>query len=185
MSTEQAAGNGTYGYDQSWARERDRLDSMEELFDRGTTALIEELGIAPGWRCLEVGAGSGSVAIWMADRVGGAGQVLATDVETIHLDGRRRPGLEIRRHDILTDPLPSEHFDLVHARLLVEHVGGAALDRMVSSLRPGGWLVIESFDWVVPALHPDDGAQDSRHSEIVYVMSWPLTLYLIVRSVPG
>jgi hypothetical protein len=28
-------------------------------------------------------------------------------------------------------------------------------------------------------------AQDSRHSEIVYVVSWPLTLYLILRSVPG
>ncbi len=28
-------------------------------------------------------------------------------------------------------------------------------------------------------------AQDSRHSGIVYVMSWPLTLYLILRSVPG
>ena len=27
--------------------------------------------------------------------------------------------------------------------------------------------------------------QDSRHSGIVYVMSWPLTLYLILRSVPG
>ena len=28
-------------------------------------------------------------------------------------------------------------------------------------------------------------AQDSRHSGIVYGVSWPLTLYLILRSVPG
>ena len=28
-------------------------------------------------------------------------------------------------------------------------------------------------------------AQDSRHSGIVYVVLWPLMLYLILRSVPG
>ncbi len=31
-----------------------------------TTRRLEQAGIAPGWRCLEVGAGGGSVALWMA-----------------------------------------------------------------------------------------------------------------------
>ena len=33
-----------------------------------------------GARCLEVGAGSGSMALWMAARVGETGHVLATDI---------------------------------------------------------------------------------------------------------
>jgi SAM-dependent methyltransferase len=171
VSTEQAAKDGTYAYDQSWRRERERLDSMGALLDEGTTALVEELGIAPGWRCLEVGAGAGSVALWMAQRTGATGEVLATDVSTIHLDGLTAPGLHVRRHDVLTDPLPSDHFDLIHARLVVEHIGGRALDRMVSALRPGGWMLVESFDWVSLTLYPRDEATERTGRALLGVMS--------------
>jgi SAM-dependent methyltransferase len=146
----------TYIYDQGWGQEKLRLAGMEELWDPGTTALIESLGIAPGWRCLEVGAGSGSIATWLAERAGAEGEVLATDIDIRHLDGLERPGLEVRRHDILTDPLPESHFDLIHARLVIEHLGDAALERLLPPLRGGGWLVVESFDWANSASHPEN-----------------------------
>src|SRR3954453_1983576 len=145
-----------YVFDQRHHRERERLGSMEALWDRGSRAAIESLGIAPGWRCLEVGAGAGSIAAWLADRVGTSGQVLATDLSTRHLAGLERPNLEIRRHDILRDSLPSDAFDLVHARLLVEHLGRSALERMVRCVRPGGWLLLEDLDWNAAAGFPDD-----------------------------
>ena len=47
-----------YVYDQGFAQERERLRGIESLWDPGSQALIDELGIAPGWTCLEVGAGS-------------------------------------------------------------------------------------------------------------------------------
>jgi SAM-dependent methyltransferase len=144
---------------------------MAALLDQGTTALIEELGIAPGWRCLEVGAGGGSVALWMAEQTGAAGEVLATDVNTIHMDGLAAAGLEIRRHDVLADPLPSDHFDLIHARLVVEHIGGHALDRMVAALRPGGWLLVESFDWISLTLHPGDRATEATGNALLELMA--------------
>jgi SAM-dependent methyltransferase len=148
---------GTYAFDQEWQEERRRLAGMEELWDPGTRSVIEALGIAPGWRCLEVGAGSGSVAAWLAERAGVEGEVLATDVNTRHLVAVAGPALEVRRHDILTDPLPREHFDLVHARLVVEHIGGdVALRRLLPPLRPGGWLVVESFDGASPVMDPFD-----------------------------
>jgi SAM-dependent methyltransferase len=158
QSTEIGKGTGTYVYDQRWQHEGQRLAGMEELWDPGTKSLIEELGIAPGWRCLEVGAGGGSIAVWLAEQVGGRGEVLATDVDLTHMDGLARPGLEIRRHDILSDPLPREHFDLVHARLVVEHIGGRALERMAAAVRPGGWLLVESFDLVSLAMDPANAA---------------------------
>src|SRR3954470_10980111 len=113
----------SYAYDQDWQDERKRLAGMEELWDPGTRAVIESLGIAPGWRCLEVGAGGGSIAEWLAERGGPDGRGLAPHVGTRYLDPLEGPNLEVRRHDILRDPLPEGKFDLVHARLVVEHLG--------------------------------------------------------------
>jgi SAM-dependent methyltransferase len=171
VSREHVTHTGTYVYDQDWGQERQRLAGMEELWDPGTTELIESLGIAPGWRCLEVGAGSGSVAEWLAQQTGAQGEVLATDVNLRHLEDLDVPGLAVRQHDILTDPLPSQHFDLVHARLVVEHLGDRALERMLPSLRAGGWLVVESFDWVIPTMYPEDEPARRAIDTLLLLMS--------------
>jgi SAM-dependent methyltransferase len=146
---------GAYVPDQNWHKEGHRLAAIEQLWDPGTRASIEALGIEPGWRCLEVGAGAGSIAAWLADKVAPDGDVLATDVSTRHVDALFAPNLEVREHDILNDPLPLARFDLVHARCVVEHLGRRALERMVPSLRAGGWLVLEAHDWGGAASYPD------------------------------
>jgi SAM-dependent methyltransferase len=144
----------TYSIDQDWPQERARLAAMEDLWDPGTKTAIEALGIEPGWRCLEVGAGGGSIAAWLADRVPD-GEVVATDLTTRYLDGVARGNLEVLEHDIVNDPPPEARFDLVHARLLVEHLGPAVLERLVAPLRPGGWLVIEDQELAAAAAYPD------------------------------
>ena len=148
--------SGTYVYDQDWKEERDRLAGMEQLWDDGTKAIVESLGISPGWRCLEIGAGAGSIAEWLADRTAPDGEVLATDVSTRYLSAIERPNLEVREHDVLKDPLPAEHYDLVHARLVVEHLGRPALERMAPVVRPGGWLVLEDYSFAAVAVDPPD-----------------------------
>ena len=50
----------------------DRFAGLDAVFDPVTRARLTRLGVAPGARCLEVGAGSGSIARWMADQVGSA-----------------------------------------------------------------------------------------------------------------
>ena len=145
-----------YVFDQGRHDEHERLAAMERLWDPGTRAVIDALGIQPGWHCLEIGAGRGSIARWLAETVGPGGEVLATDISTLHLDGLAAPNLEVRRHDILSDPLPSAHFDLVHARLVMEHLGRRSLERAVSAVRPGGWLVLEDHDWGGALTHPHD-----------------------------
>lgn len=136
-----------YVYDQSFAEERERLAGMERLWDEGTRALLERLGVSDGWSCLEVGAGGGSVTRWLAERVGEGGRVVAADVDTRFLEQIELPNVEVRKHDILADELPEAEFDLVFARLVVEHLGSEALRRMVPALRPGGILVLEDYDF--------------------------------------
>ena len=69
-----------------------------------------------GTRCLDVGAGGGSVAFWLAEQVGPSGVVVATDLETDFLESEAasHPGLEVLRHDRTAEDLPTG-FDVVHA----------------------------------------------------------------------
>ena len=140
-----------YRYDHAWAQERIRLAGLEAALDPGSREHLARLGLRPGWRCLEVGAGGGAVAFWLAEQVAPDGMVLATDLETdfLEAEGAGRTGLEVLRHDVTTEDLPGG-FDLVHARWLVEWLPDKrlALTRMTEALRPGGVLLIEEPDFV-------------------------------------
>jgi SAM-dependent methyltransferase len=125
-----------------------RFAALPSLYDPGTIRHLEQLGVGAGWRCLEIGGGGGSIAAWLRDRVGPTGHVLATDVNTRFLERLRSPNLEVRRHDIASDPLPDGAFDLVHLRLVLMHIPqrDEVLERLAGALRPGGWLLAEEFD---------------------------------------
>lgn len=137
-----------YIYDQGFSEERARLAGIESLWDPGSQALLDELGLDAGWRCLEVGAGGGSMVEWMAGR---GATVVAIDIDTRFVEPLAGDAIEVRRVDVRTDELPGSEFDLVHARLLLEHLTERRriLDRLAAALRPGGWLVIEDYDWSV------------------------------------
>jgi SAM-dependent methyltransferase len=142
----------------------DRFAALSTLFDSTTTCHLERCGVRCGWRCLEVGAGGGSIATWLADRVGASGAVLATDIEPRFLSALAHPNLEVRRHDIGVDALPERSFDLVHARLVLMHVPDRdeALERMIAALKPGGWIVAEEFDSVSLLPAPDQCPSETR-----------------------
>lgn len=142
-----------------------RFDALATLFDPSTFRHLERVGIGPGWRCWEVGAGGPSVVDWLVDRVGPDGYVLATDIDTGRITGTVAPSLEVRRHDVGEDPPPAGGFDLVHARLVLVHLPerARALASMVESLRPGGWLVVEDADPALqPLICPDESGPEQR-----------------------
>jgi SAM-dependent methyltransferase len=147
---------GQYVYDQAWEHERDRLLGMARLWDPGTFALLDRIGVAAGWRCLEVGAGAGSVSKWLAERVGTGGRVVAADMDTRYLEPLAGGPLEVRQLDILRDDLEPAAFDLVYARLVVEHLGCEAIRRMVAAVAPGGVLLLEDYDFGGVMGYPPD-----------------------------
>ena len=157
-----------YVYDQSFSEERTRLRGIESLWDPGTQALLDELGIGTtesGWRCLEVGAGGGSLLQWMTGR---GATVVAVDIDTRFIESLASETIEVRRLDIRTDEIPQQEFDLVHARLVLEHLPERRqiLDRLVAALRPGGWIIIEDYDWASFGL-AGAGSQLDRVAEAI------------------
>jgi SAM-dependent methyltransferase len=144
----------------------DRFEALAAVYDPMTIGHFDRLGAGPGWRCLEVGAGGGSIVRHLSERVGPTGRVLATDIEPRFLDPLADlPNVDVCRHDVVADPLPEEEFDLVHARLVLVHVPERlqAIHRLVAALRPGGWLLIEDADGVASEQTVLDPLTDDDH----------------------
>ncbi|QMU71335.1 class I SAM-dependent methyltransferase [Streptacidiphilus sp. P02-A3a] len=137
--------------------------NLSAAYDPFTTERLAATGLGDGWSCLEIGAGNGSVAAWLADRVAPTGRVLATDTEPRRVAAH--PGLRVERHDIVHDPLAEAGFDLAHARLVLQHLPErqAVLRRLRTALRPGGWLQIDEFD---VSYGPVLTAPDERSAEL-------------------
>jgi SAM-dependent methyltransferase len=141
-----------YLLDNRKAEAGDRFEALAAVYDPMTAGHFDLLGVGPGWRCLEVGAGGGSVVRHLSERVGPTGRVLATDIEPRFLEPLAGLGnVDVARHDVVADPLPEGAFDLVHARLVLVHVPErlTAIHRLVQALRPGGWLLIEDGDGIL------------------------------------
>lgn len=122
--------------------------ALSRVYDENTIRHIEQRGVDRGWSCLEVGGGGGSIASWLCARVGVTGRVLATDLDPTFLQSFSYENLEVRQHDIRSEGLPKEKFDLAHGRLVLIHLPDrrVALRRMIDAVKPGGWIVVEEFD---------------------------------------
>jgi Methyltransferase domain len=142
-----------------------RFDALAELLDPWTFRHLDALGVSAGWRCLEIGAGGPSVPSWLATRVGPSGRVLATDIDTSWMPGKEGRSYDVLRHDVGTEPLPDNGFDLIHARLVLVHVPtrDEVVGRLVAALRPGGWLLLEDADPALqPLLCPDESGPEQE-----------------------
>jgi SAM-dependent methyltransferase len=160
--------NQTYVFGNDSEGERARIDALEEFLDPGTIRILDAIGVDNGWHCLEIGAGGGSIASWLAGRVGSVGKVVATDLHTRLLEGMKTySNMEVRRHDVVQDALPDREFNLIHARLVLEHIPqrDSVWPNLVRSLRPGGWLVVESVDYASAVPVSEHGAMEHAHSQ--------------------
>lgn len=124
--------------------ERDRLLLLEQVKDPDTIRILKSLPIDETSRCLEIGAGMGSIAYWLAARCS-QGHVVAVDIDTRNLDPQRLSNLTIQEVDIATHEFPPSSFDLVHARAVLCHLSAReeVLTRAYRWISPGGWLIVE------------------------------------------
>jgi len=131
------------------AREQARFDA-----ERRPEKVVEALGIGPGSRVADIGAGSGLLTVHLAHAVKPNGRVVATDIDSAVLDllqsrlaaagladvverrvvGAEKPGLEKGMYDAILLAEVDHYFS--------DEVGW--LKEATQALKPGGRIVISN-----------------------------------------
>lgn len=151
----------------------------DDVYRRPLATALDRLGVGPGWRCVDVGAGGGDVAVALAAIVGRTGRVYAVDSDP---QARDEVAVAAAAHSQVVaitqageDLLLPEAVDLAFCRFLLMHVIDpvVVLSRMARAVRPGGWVVaqepvtsagrVDGRPLSMPdARHPDVGAVLAR-----------------------
>jgi 2-polyprenyl-3-methyl-5-hydroxy-6-metoxy-1,4-benzoquinol methylase len=139
------------------AEEEKRLQKGGQLMYSATKHLFQQAGIRPGMKVLDVGSGTGDVALLIAELVGSAGAIVGVDIYA--------PGLEIARSRLrsigfenatfiagdIRDVALDTTFDAVVGRNVLMYVADVAtvLRACVSHLRPGGVIAFQDIEWSI------------------------------------
>ena len=111
--------------------------------------LLDQTGLAPGHRAIDLGCGPSGIIDLLAGRVAPGGQVTGLDADPAHVTMARQfaadhqlGNVEIVQADARHTGLPPSSFDLVHARTLLVNIPdpAEALAEMTRLARPGGWV---------------------------------------------
>jgi SAM-dependent methyltransferase len=175
-----------YWFDNSLSDEGNRLRLLEVIADPRSIHLLRGLDIEPGWKCVELGAGGGSMAVWLADRVGDHGSIMAVDRDVTllkHLD--ERSNVTIVEASIEDLVLPPASLDLIHTRNVLMHIDSAdeIIARLVDALRPGGALLVEEADYF-PLAGMTSPAVFEVTSALVAKWTWARTIPNTVARLP-
>jgi demethylmenaquinone methyltransferase/2-methoxy-6-polyprenyl-1,4-benzoquinol methylase len=140
---------------------------MNDLMSGGLHRLwkrfaVEQSGLRPGQRVLDVAGGTGDLTRLLTRRVGEAGEVVLTDINTAMLErGRDRLAdagivVPIVQCDAERLPFRDQHFDCVTIGFGLRNVTrkARALREMTRVLRPGGRLLVLEFSHIWTPLRP-------------------------------
>jgi len=112
--------------------------------------LVNEAGLRPGERVLDVACGTGTIARLAAERVGSNGRVSALDVNAAMLSVARSlpSAVPIKWYETAAEsvPLPDQSFDVIFCGLGLQFFAdkSAALREMHRVLKPGGRVYIST-----------------------------------------
>ena len=133
------------------------LEEVDQRFVPVIEGVIDRAAIRPGESVLDLGTGTGSVALRVASKVGEDGRVIGNDIsqEMLGLAARKAKELDITNVEFQegrAENIPAEDssFDVVLASLSLMYVidRGAAAREIGRVLRPGGRLV--AAVWAAP-----------------------------------
>lgn len=141
-----AEGAGRYGTDlfaPGESGEGERVDYGALAYDGFSRARLTALGVGPGWRCLDVGAGTGTISRWLAEEAG-VEEVVALDRDPRFVRASGGGRLRTVAADITDPAVEPGPFHLVHCRFVLMHLPRYAevLARLAERVAPGGWLVV-------------------------------------------
>ncbi|TQN30490.1 methyltransferase family protein [Haloactinospora alba] len=185
---------GSWIFTQSHSDEADRLRAIAATYNRFSRGQIRTLGLGEDPRCLDVGAGPGSIAAWLATEFP-RGEIVAADRDASMLVplADSCSNLEAVETDVSDDTAlhGMERFDLVHARFVLMHLRDRlrVLDTLGELVSPGGWLLLgDSIDLTTEELsHTAYGKTMNAMWEVLHAnigtdISWVSSTPSLLRS---
>lgn len=155
--------------------ELERLRFQHHVWQQNTDSFLDRLNIKRGWKCLDVGAGPGFVAMDLRGRVGPRGEVTALEPsdlfrEWLTNESRRRRWKNIKTvaGTAETAQLPRNAYNLIFVRWVIAFVPDPEqfLLPLIRSLKKGGILAVMDYWYEGLSLYPQGGAFD-RAAEVV------------------
>ena len=156
--------------------ELDRLALQATVWEPAAEQMIGEIGVEPGWRCVDLGCGVRGILEPLADAVDSIGTVIGVDNDPLLLDAarawagaRQLHNVWLFQDDAFRTDLPRGIYDLVHARFLFAPVGRdeALLKEMIDLTRPGGVVAIQEPDSASWNVHPRRAGFDALKPAIL------------------
>lgn len=149
--------------------ELERLRFQHSVWGPVTNKFFDRLGIRKGWKCLDVGAGPGFVAMDLRERVGENGEVTVLEPSKYYLDWFEQEA-DRRGWNNITfllgtaedTTVPSGYYDFIFARWVIGFVPEPEefLLPLLKALRPGGIIALQDYAYEGLALYPRGGAFD-------------------------
>ena len=135
-------------------QELDRLTIQARILEPSTRQLLQEAGLRPGMRVLDIGCGSGDVSFLAASLVGPTGRVVGVDLAPAAVRRASARALSANLNNVSFvegDPFDMEftdRFDAVIGRLVMMYIPNpvAALQKLVRHLHRDGVIVVQEID---------------------------------------
>lgn len=143
--------------------EIERLRLQAAALAADTEVMLERIGVAAGWRCLDLGCGPGGIVGLLSKRVGATGRVVGLDADQVFLDyarGDKPSNAEFVQGDAYRTGLEPASFDLVHVRFVASTTGepqGLVREAMRLA-KPGGRVAFQEPDVSSLKCFPPDPA---------------------------
>lgn len=168
--------------------EQERLQQQALELAGESASLFEQIGIAQGWRVVEIGCGPQGCLELLSSRVGPTGSVIgvelsdhAVQLAREFLSERRISNVEVRQGNAAATGLPREQFDLATARLVLVNIPEPekVVSEMAALVRSGGLVAVHEADWCAHVCDPPLPAWDRLKQVLVsYSEAKGIDLYI-------
>jgi SAM-dependent methyltransferase len=152
--------------------EVERLRIQAEAMAPDTRAMLELIGVEPGWKCLDLGCGPEGITRLMSEAVGETGSVVGIDMDDDFLRLARAmapANVTFRQADAYRTGLPDGEFDLVHMRFVAGTSGDpeALIAEARRLARPGGTVALQEPDMTTLRAYPANPAFDRLRGALI------------------
>jgi SAM-dependent methyltransferase len=149
--------------------EKDRQQLQSLFWESDAEAMLDQIGVRVGWKCIDLGCGAIGILGLLARWVGIQGRIVGVDFDESHLkvaqtylEQENLNFVELRQADVTNSGYQSNMFDLVHSRFLLPFIDKpeSLLNEMIRLAKPGGTIALEESDhssWKFYPLCPEWG----------------------------